>query len=90
MKMKTKPTERIKRRYLLIEAENREVVERALLDYIGLLGWAKASPVNVSSSLGIVLSIDRAWLTHARAAFAISPEKIKVRKVSGTLAGLRR
>ena len=90
MKLKTKPTERIKRRYLLIEAENKEVVERSLLDYIGLLGWAKAQPVSVSSSLGLVLSIDRAWLSHARAAFVISTDKIKIKKVSGTLAGLKR
>jgi len=87
--MKTKPTERIKRRYLLIEAESKETVERALLEYIGLLGWAKAQPVMVNSE-EIILSIDRAWLSHARAAFAIAPEKIKVKRVSGTLAGLKR
>lgn len=90
MKLKSMPSEKIKRRYISIEALNKEIVGEALLDYIGILGWAKASPVfvNYKKSKLITLSIERDWLTHARAAFALSSKEIKVKRVSGTLAGL--
>jgi RNase P/RNase MRP subunit POP5 len=87
MKLKTRPTERIKRRYLLIEGAVREEIEKALVDYLGVLGWAKASPVFVNNK---ILSVERDWLIHARAAFAVADGKIKIIKVSGTLAGLKR
>jgi RNase P/RNase MRP subunit POP5 len=84
MKLRTKPTERIKRRYLLFQG-SREKAEKALLEYLGLLGWAKASPVFAKEN---IISVERAWDTHARAALALA--SIKVIRVSGTLVGLRR
>ncbi|MBI5804314.1 hypothetical protein HY450_03655 [Candidatus Pacearchaeota archaeon] len=89
MKLKTKPSARIKRRYLLIEAENRKQVEDVILDYIGILGWAKAAPMFVkTNSKKIVLAIERKSLTDVRASFELSNKKIKVLRVSGTLKGL--
>ena len=87
MKLKTRATEKIKRRYILVDSNDRNKVEKAVLDYIGLLGWAKAKPVFVESR-GTVLSVDRAWDLHVRAALEL--EGIKVIRVSGTLAGLGR
>jgi RNase P/RNase MRP subunit POP5 len=84
MKLRTRPTERIKARYILFEGK-KEDAEKALLDYLGLLGWAKASPVFVKEN---IVSVDRAWDRHARAALALA--SIKVVRVSGTLAGLKR
>jgi len=46
MKMKSMASEKIKRRYLLIDGSRRDA-ESAILDYIGILGWARASPVFV-------------------------------------------
>lgn len=86
MKLKIKPSAKIKRRYLLLEA-NKSEVEKAILDYIGILGWAKASPVFLKEK---ILSIDRKELTNVRAAFEASPYKIKTLKVSGTLKGLKK
>jgi RNase P/RNase MRP subunit POP5 len=45
--VKIKASGKIRRRYLLIEAGSRKEVENAILEYIGVLGWAKASPVFV-------------------------------------------
>ena len=43
MTLKLKPSARINRRYLFIEG-SKEDIEKVILDYIGILGWAKASP----------------------------------------------
>ena len=89
MNAKLKSSQRIQRRYLLLEA-NKEVVEKALLEYLGILGWAKAVPVFVSGGKDLILSVSREELSNVRAAFELCSTPIKVRKVSGTLAGLRR
>jgi len=92
MKLKIKPSARINRRHLLIEARNRTEIEEAILEYVGALGWAKAAPVFVEGEwLGkIVLSIDRKEVDNVRGAFEMSNRRIKVIRVSGTLKGLAR
>ena len=88
-RLKLRASARIKRRYLVIEAPSRESVEKAILDYIGTLGWAKASPFFVKGENGrFVLAVERAELDKVRASFELSPEKIKVLRVSGTIKGL--
>jgi len=89
MKLKSKPSAKIKRRYLKIDGKKSEV-EKAILDYIGILGWAKASPVFLRSSPKIILSVERKSVTNVRAAFEVSPYKISTINVSGTLKGLNK
>jgi len=89
MALKIKPSAKIKRRYLLLEAKSKKDVETTILDYIGILGWAKAAPLFVSTkSKKIILAVERKSLTNVRAAFEVSEKKIRVLKVSGTLKGL--
>ena len=91
MKIKLKASDRIKARYLLLEAESKDEVERAILDYIGILGWARAAPFFVKNDeKQIILSVDRREVDNIRAAFELFPEKIKVLRVSGTLKGLKK
>jgi len=90
MKLKVKPSAKIRRRYLLLEAKSKKEVEQVILDYIGILGWAKAAPLfPTTKSKNIVLAIDRKAITNIRAALEISDAKIKLLRVSGTLKGLR-
>jgi len=87
--LKLKPSARIKKRYLLIEGK-RENIEKVILDYIGILGWARASVVFVNSGEGkVIVSVDRKELANVRAAFEMCKEDIKVLRVSGTIDGLR-
>ena len=89
MRLKTKPSAKIHRRYLLLDAKSKSQVEKVILEYIGVLGWAKASPVFVQDkSKKLILAVERKSLIDVRAAFEMSPEKISVLKVSGTLRGL--
>lgn len=89
MKLKLKSSARIKKRYLLLSASSKEEIEKAILDYIGVLGWAKSSPAFIhSKNSRIILSINRKSINEVRAAFELSPKNIKILKVSGTLKGL--
>ncbi|MCU0642467.1 MAG: hypothetical protein MUF61_02725 [archaeon] len=93
MKLKLKPSSRIKRRYLVIEGGKREEIEKILLEFLGVIGWAKASPIFVEGSKKegrIVLSVERGAVDNARAAFEASGKNIKVLKVSGTIRGVEK
>ncbi len=87
MKSKIKSSERLNRRYLLIEGIKEEI-EKTILDYIGILGWAKASPVFIDEKGKVILAVERESLEDVRAAFAVGKDKIKVIKVSGMIDGL--
>ena len=64
-----KPSQRENRRYLLLETNsNKEEIESVILDYVGVLGFAKASPIFVSNN---ILSVKREEIDKIRAAFAL-------------------
>jgi len=91
MKLKEKPSAKVKRVFLLLEAKNRADIEKSIVDYIGILGWAKASPVFVGGGKKegrIILSVERGEITNIRAAFEASSLSIRILKVSGTIKGL--
>ena len=90
MKLKLNPSNRVKKRYLLLDASGKEQIEKAILDYVGVLGWAKASPVFLLFKERIILGINRKEVENIRAALELSSEKIKVLRVSGTLKGLNK
>jgi RNase P/RNase MRP subunit POP5 len=91
MSLKLNPSARINYRYLLIESPSKSSIEKAILDAIGVLGWAKAAPLFVEEKGNrFILAVSRESLNDIRAAFELYSEKTKVLKVSGTLKGLKR
>jgi RNase P/RNase MRP subunit POP5 len=85
-----KPSMRENKRYLLIKGKNlKENIEKAILDFVGILGYSKASPSFVKSGKDyVVLSINREAINEVRASFAVFSDEINIKKVSGTLKGL--
>ena len=86
-----KPSHREKRRYLLISGKdaNKKEIEEAILKFIGILGYAKASPMVVKQAeKKIVLSINRSELEKVRASFVLSGRDIRIEKVSGIIRKL--
>jgi len=85
-----KPSMREKKRYLKISGKNLDKnIEKAILEFIGALGMAKASPKFIKKSKNsAVISINRKALNHVRASFAAFSQKLTIEKVSGTLKGL--
>jgi RNase P/RNase MRP subunit POP5 len=92
MKTKSSPTERIDRRYLLINAESRKEIEEILSYYLGALGMSKAAimfpEIPELAQNEFVLAIKRKELDNVRAAFEVSKSNAEIKKVSGTLKGL--
>jgi len=85
-----KPSAREKNRYLLIRGKMlKENVEKAVFDFIGVLGMSKAGLrwIKTQKSSAII-SVSRESLNHVRASFAVWPEKIDVIRVSGSIKGL--
>lgn len=85
-KLKLKASARDNRRYLLILGDA-EKSEKAVLDYIGILGFAKSAFMVVKKEKGrIVAAVLREELEDVKAALALAG--LMVERVSGTLKGL--
>lgn len=83
MEKKLKPSMRENKRYLLVDAAN-EKVEKAILDFLGILGYSKAG---VSFPKENVVAVNREEVDKVRGALVLAG--INVKKVSGTMKGLR-
>jgi len=80
------PSHREKKRYLLLEGKNlKKNVEKAIKEFVGILGLSEVSPAWIKKN---ILSVNRKYLDKVKASFAIYPEKIGVKKVASTLKGL--
>ena len=81
-----KPSMRDKKRYLFLEGKfTKKEVEGAILKYIGVLGFAKASPMWISDK---ILAVNRKEIDKIRASLVFL-DGLKIAKVSGTLKKLR-
>jgi RNase P/RNase MRP subunit POP5 len=86
-----KPTMREKKRYLLVEGQElRGSIPKSILEFIGVLGMSKTGLEFIKENKdSAIISINREMINQVRASFAVWPKKIEVRKVSGTLKGLK-
>ena len=87
-----KPTMREKKRYLLIEGSNlRENIEKAILDFIGVFGMSKTGLNFIKTDKGnAIIAVNREMVNQVRASLCVFSEKMSVKRVSGTLKGLKR
>ena len=85
-----KPSIREHKRYLLIQGKNIKTnLENAILEFSGTLGMSKTSLNFIKTkNNNTILAINREALDLVRASIAVSPENIKILKVSGTIKGL--
>ena len=86
-----RPSMKENKRYLLVQGEDlRKNIEKAILEFIGTLGFSKAGlefvKVNKDSA---VISINREMINSVRASLCVFPKKMEVKMVSGTLKGLK-
>ncbi|MBT3404624.1 hypothetical protein HN832_03200 [archaeon] len=86
-----KPSLREKKRYLLVEGKNLKLnIPLAIKDFIGVLGVADTSLKTIKFGENwAIISINKKMLDKVRASFSVWSEKIEVKKVSGTLKGLK-
>lgn len=87
-----KPSHREKKRYVLIKGKdvNKDNIDSAIFDYIGVLGYANASPQIIKSKdREIIIAINRESLENFRASLVMSGKDISIVKVSGSLKKLK-
>ena len=85
---KLKSSARDNKRYILVMGL-RSSIEKAILEFIGVLGWADATPIFVKERANeVIFAVNREALTKVRAALALAKDNLKVIRVSGTLKGL--
>ena len=83
-----KPSHREKKRYLLIRGEkiSKEIIDEVILEFIGVLGYAEASPQLIQQNKNqIILAINRSSLDKIRTSFLMSNKGIEIIKVSGVV-----
>ena len=85
------PSHKENKRYLLIHGNNlRTNIEKAILDFVGVLGMSKTGLSFVKNERdSAIICINREAVNEVRASLVVFPEKMSVKKVSGTLKGLR-
>lgn len=87
--LKLKPSARDKRRYFIVNSKDNKKVEEAILEYIGVLGFAKSAYKFIKQNKEeLVGSCLRESLNDVRAALLLGG--FSIRKVSGTISGLDR
>lgn len=87
-----KPSARENKRYLLVRGKDlKSNIEKAILDFIGVLGMSKTGLGWIKTKKdSVIISVNREMLDSVRASLCVWPEKISVEKVSGTLRGMGR
>jgi RNase P/RNase MRP subunit POP5 len=86
-----KPSMRENKRYLFVEGKDlKKNIEKAILDFIGVWGFSKVGLdwIKEEKESGII-SINREMVDSVRASLCVFPKKMEVKKISGTLKGLR-
>lgn len=86
-----KPSMREKKRYLLIKGSDlKKGIEKAIYDFIGVLGMSKCGLNFIKTGKNsAIISINRESLNHVRASLAASLKNFNVIRISGTLKGLK-
>ena len=87
-----KPSHREKKRYLLIKGNDadKKIIEEVVLEFIGVLGWAEASPQIIKEDKNrVIISINRKALDKIRTSFVMSNKDLQIVKVSGSVKHLR-
>lgn len=88
------PSHKENKRYLVVQGGNlKENIERAILEFSGVLGMSRCGLSFISSDSknnSAIICVNRESVDLVRASFAVFPEKIQVLGISGTLKGLRK
>jgi len=85
-KLKLIPSQRDNRRYFFMNSEDKDRIEKSILDYIGVLGYSKSAFMFIEQNNKLIGSCLREGLNDVRASLAW--KGIKIQKASGTIAGL--
>jgi RNase P/RNase MRP subunit POP5 len=87
-----KSVNRENKRYLLIVGRdaNKNSVDDAILEFIGVLGYSNAMPKVIKTGNGkIILSVNREAVDRVRTSFFLSAKDISIKRISGSIGKLK-
>ena len=84
------PSHKENKRYLLVKGNDcKENIEKAILEFVGVLGLSKTGLSFIKNEKSsCVICVNRESVDSVRASLVVFPDKMEVVKVSGTLKGL--
>lgn len=87
-----RPSMREKKRYLLVRGKNLKTnIEKAILEFIGVLGMSKTGLGWIKSNRNsVIISVNREMVEQVRASLVVWADKMVVEGVSGSLKGLKK
>ena len=87
-----RPSMREKKRYLLVRGKNLKTnIEKAILEFIGVLGMSKTGLGWIKSNRNsVIISVNREMVEQVRASLVVWADKMVVERVSGSLKGLKK
>lgn len=87
-----KPSAKENKRYLLVEGKNlKQNIEKAILEFIGIFGMSQVGLSFIEQkNNSTIICINREMVEKVRASLCVFPEKMEVKKVSGTLKSLNK
>tara|TARA_Y100000310_G_C20555378_1_gene750236 strand:+ start:282 stop:557 length:276 start_codon:yes stop_codon:yes gene_type:complete len=87
-----KPSHRERKRYLLVKGEDasKNTIEKVILEFIGVLGYAESgvSFVKVDKG-GVVVAVNREAVDKIRSSFLMSKKDLNIVKVSGSVKNVK-
>lgn len=87
-----KPSMKENKRYLLVKGKSlNENIEKAILEFSGVLGMSKTGLGWIKTNNdSAIISVNREAVDLVRASLCVFKEKMTVEKISGTLKGLKK
>jgi RNase P/RNase MRP subunit POP5 len=76
-----------RRHYVIIAKTESSKIKNILMDYFGIINYAKAGPKLINLGDKIAISIERDFVNLAKTALVLS--KVPVIKVTGTIKGAK-
>lgn len=86
-KMKLPSTLKERRHYIIIKKTSENEIKNILMDYLGIINYAKAGPKIINLGDKLAISIERDFVNLAKTALIMS--KIPVMRVTGTIKKAR-
>jgi len=83
IKMKLPSTLKERRHYIIIKKTSENEIKNALMDFLGIINYAKAGPKIINLGDKLAISIERDFVNIAKTALMMS--KIPVLRVTGTI-----
>ena len=87
-----KPSHRERKRYILVKGKDvsKNNIEKVILEFIGILGYAEAgiSFVKINKA-SVIIAINREAVDKIRTSFLMSKKELNIVKISGSVKNVK-